>query len=365
MTVMKKIDEELKALNMEDQGKEPEPAVDADFEAAIEKAVNRRIKKIVFKTLAAVLACVVALTLCLNPLMNALLPNAKTMNEVTEDDVGNRVERTELEKLLSAYYEVSTPYVEIYTVDVDSKGFARYDITMYITSAIAGGGRESVTGTLSMKLGKLSIKDDPYHLINPMFGPFAWNEYYYGAGTDAEKAEELENLIEEIRKLPQSATLDMSIEAFDGVDVDDLRAQMTGSLQATWVQVEKGYAGSDGYDYLAGLNISDKATAYSREDMRSELSSEELVKPYLENLRTLKEYTKMYTDAMGLSYNNTLYYGNVHEILDTLIAEAETMEGITTKKYCITGSRDDIIKYLESGRVETACVDHVSYSMFG
>ena len=121
---MKKIDEELKALNMEDQGKEPEPAGDADFEAAIEKAVNRRIKKIVFKTLAAVLACVVALTLCLNPLMNALLPNAKAMNEVTEDDVGNRVERTELEKLLSAYYEVSTPYVEIYTVDVDSKGFA-------------------------------------------------------------------------------------------------------------------------------------------------------------------------------------------------------------------------------------------------
>ena len=45
MTVMKKIDEELKALNMEDQGKEPEPAGDADFEAAIEKAVNRRIKK--------------------------------------------------------------------------------------------------------------------------------------------------------------------------------------------------------------------------------------------------------------------------------------------------------------------------------
>ena len=41
------------------------------------------------------------------------------------------------------------------------------------------------------------------------------------------------------------------------------------------------------------------------------------------------------------------------------------MDSITTKKYCITGSRDDIIKYLESGRVETACVDHVSYSMFG
>ena len=40
MTVMKKIDEELKALNMEEQGKEPEPAGDADFEAAIEKAVT-------------------------------------------------------------------------------------------------------------------------------------------------------------------------------------------------------------------------------------------------------------------------------------------------------------------------------------
>ena len=36
------------------------------------------------------------------------------------------------------------------------------------------------------------------------------------------------------------------------------------------------------------------------------------MKPYLENLRTLKEYTKMYTDAMGLSYNNTVYYGKHH-----------------------------------------------------
>lgn len=363
---MKNIDEELKTLNME----EAEPKPDEDFGKAIEKAVNKRIKQIVFKTLAVVIGIILVITLCINPVMSIAFPNAEKMNEIPGGDGGDRVEKTELEKLISAYYEVSTPYTGIYTLTVENKGFSRYDISLYIQTPLVDNSGVYNDATLTMKFGRLEVKEDPYHLVNPFFGPYAWYDDNLADQDDEYEAtsarSRVDELIAEIEALPESAYLYLTVKDFDVCDVDELREKMIGSMESTWVVVENDceYEGG-GTKYSAGLSISARGPVYGSEDMRDNLSAEELVKPYVENLKTLREHSKLFNDSrsLKLTLNNTIYE-NTANILDAMIEDAEDMEKIETYRYAIEGEKNDIIEYLQKENIAYAQVEHVEYSLF-
>ena len=107
-----KLDQELEALLNEI------PEQD-ELEKRIEKYINRRISRIVHKTLAMIVAAAILLLAIINPIlkMSFINPNKDPYFDVMRD-----------------YYETTRPYVELIAMAADSKGFARYEITMQVTN---------------------------------------------------------------------------------------------------------------------------------------------------------------------------------------------------------------------------------------
>ena len=331
---VKDIEKDLEALAME---QEP------DLDGAIEKVIRKKMRRVALKTTIAVLVAVAVIFLGVSPIVDHCYPDPTKLNG----------KPSQLLSVLRTYYETMYPHREVLGVDVERDGFGCY--TLYLN--MADHREKIVVGvsdvTMKMKLGKLSVADDSEGLTVFTSGIFAQED------EDLESVEEgwMEDMLSEIRKLPETSRLYLNISDKQAKDIEKLVARQNDDFRLEWVQIYQPEC-----DFQAGLQMQLSA-AYDDSDKRSECSAEELKEIYIRNLKVLQDNFDLWK-SLGLHSGNTYWEQPDISLLEQSISAAESSEDFRSKYYCVSGSRDEILKYLDSIDCTMFTVDKVRYSSF-
>ena len=314
-----KLDQELEALLNEI------PEQD-ELEKRIEKYINRRISRIVHKTLAMIVAVVILLLAIINPIlkMSFINPNKDPYFDVMRD-----------------YYETTRPYVELIAMAAESKGFARYEITMQVTNH-----RENLIMGKSnvwfdLNCGKMTdLNDAQWYLINYM-GRF--DNHLHMEGTTW-----IEETMDELKKLPDSANIYLSLYTAEPQTIEELR---DSDIKLEWLEVYQ-----PNVEYRGGLNMDFRA-AHDETDLRDEMSETELISVYCDNLKNLLDHKEMWKehDLPGA----TMIYGD-ESVLEDTYKDALELTELKTERFTIYGEKTDIIEYLEKTEIVSIHVDEIT-----
>lgn len=101
-------------------------------------------------------------------------------------------------------------------------------------------------------------------------------------------------------------------------------------------------------------------SAYTENDMRQTLSEAELLQVYCANLKNLLDHREVW-EQFNLC-DGKIVYGAKSRVLEQTYEDAKKLETLMAKNYCISGTRDEIIEYLQRTEVTSARVDEVRFS---
>ena len=321
------LDDELAGLSME---------ADEDFDRRIEKIIARRVKKIVIKTVLFILIVAVAVIGCLNPLTRAFFPDAVEMTAIEGDQP--------LTRLLAAYYETMTPFREVTAVEAASDGFGRYTVYLTVRDLRESFGDERQNVRLSMNWGRLDFEED-----ENMAGTFELGTFYDEGASETENPT---SVIDDLKKLPQSAYIYVSVSEREAREVSALAEEAGGNL--VWLQV---YEPQN--DFQAGVCAQSSPAAAGRPGAET---AAQLKENYLDNLRLLQDNISIW-QGLG-AYSNSSVYPRPAGQIEAAVEAAETGDRFMSKNYCLAGARDEIVGYLKSRDCAMLKVEKVKYSRF-
>ncbi len=299
-----------------------------DMAADIEKIINKKIRKIVFRTTFAILGVLAAIFLMISPLMNMSYTNPEKLNKEPEQKVFSS---------LRAYFEVMYPYNEVASLQIESKGFSKYMLDMQVIDHTGPVriGRPNVK--VEMFMGNCKVIEDINNMVMKLANRF-----------DMEDSLKVK---QEMEKLPESAVIYLSIGEVSSRPVADIRK---GDITLEWFQVNQPDSGFQG-------GISMKLNCiYKDTDDRTGMTEEELKKVYISNLKELINTEYIWKD-FGLSSDGRMF-NYPKETLQNCLKDAEKISVLTTKKYCISGSKDQILNYLKNTDVKSIYVDKIRLS---
>lgn len=303
---------------------------DVDLDKLIEKKINRRIRKIALKTVIIVVAILILIFLCISPVMNLMNTNPAKLNK----DGGTNKSST-LVKVYDAWLETNYPLRELdEKVTVAEEGFGNYTIKLHVfntSEKIIAGDEYNVI--LKIKRSKVSIDKDTNNLLTNKGGMF----YTKGMSWMASKTEQA-NIINEIKKLPESAYVDLVVSGVKPRDTSSLKRTETNDLSLEWYQVYQ-----PSCDFQGGIAAS-KVKWYSGKE-RDKMTSAELNKAYIRNLKTLRDNKELWAD-LGLFSGNKQFVGGEYD-LNNNIKAAEKSGVIKCKNYCVRGTKEAILEYIE------------------
>ena len=320
-----KLDRELEVLLNEI----PEPD---EFEKRIEKYINTRIRKIVHKTLAMTFIVVTLLLVLINPMFKVSFLNPMKTNE---KDISIYFD------VLRDYYETTRPYVELVSFDAEYKGLAHYDVSIQATNH-----RERLTmgiGNIFYDLNCGNIKnlnDSQLYLTNYM-GRF--DNYLY---QNDEKW--IEKSIDELRKLPESANVYISLYTAQPQEIEALR---NSKISLEWIEVYQ-----PNVEYRGGLNLALMAI-YDETDSRDKMTETELLEVYRKNLKNLLEHKDVWKELSLPS--TTAIYEDLSVLQDTY-EDAINLTELKTERFTIYGEKADIIEFLENTDIISIQVDEIT-----
>lgn len=318
---------------------------DRGMERKIEQNIKRNVQNIVLKTIAVLAAVTAALFLIISPFMDAVFLNPVKMNR--EPD-------RQMLVTLNNYWETVEPYVEIVSFHAEKKGFARYAVEMQATNRRDWLNIGKANVWVEVVRGKYKNWQDPEALMTHYMGRF--EEQVEPARTEAEIEETNKAILDEIRDLPQSAVIYLSIGAKTPKKLDKLRKE---KVKLTWIQVYQ-----PDVQFQGGLGLGMRVAAEENDSGRENLSVEELKKIYLSNLEDLIAHEKIWGE-FGLHDSRFMYPadgGSAMERLKETYEDARTLETLESKNYCISGKRDEVAAYLEKTDVAHIQVDDVKLS---
>ncbi len=330
MDRIKEIERELDDLAMEQN---------PDLDRAVEQIIRKKMRKAAMKTSIAVVLTVVVIFLGISPFVDLFYPNGVKLSE------GNS---SQMLRMLRAYYETMYPYNEVLGVSAEREGFGSY--TLYVNMADH---RESITVgntdvIMELNRGELSVVEDSKGRTVFSAGNFSESE---------DSKRESERMLSEIKLLPETSCLYLSISAEEAQEIEALNRRMdSDDLRLEWVQVYQPEC-----DFQAGIRMN-LCGSSGDADLRQELSAAELKAAYIENLQTLRDNLDLWK-SLGMYSGNTMWKPRA-DFFDELISSAESTETFETKNYCISGTRDEIIAYLDSVDYVQFTVDKVYYSSF-
>lgn len=345
----KRLDEELNVL----MDKVPERV---DIENQIEEAIQRKIKKVVVKTITILGTGIIVLFLLVNPFLNAIFLNPyklhKTPYEKDEtegyDSEVNGGEDTELSLFLGVfrdYWETMQPFTEVIEMDVEKKGFARYELSMLVSNR---------RGMLNMGINNVWCGIE-YGMYKDWMDPELRLVY---RDTYRHMTNEKEDYIERMRKLPDSAMIYLTIGEVNSKEYEVLKSDLEKKqICLDWIQVYQ-----PNVDFQGGISVNMQA-AWKETDMRYKLTSEELKQVYLSNLNSLMEHTEIWK-PFGLYSNNTKYSNEMQRLKETY-EDAKKMEALTCKQYSIYGEKADILSYFEATELEFFDIYGVEFTSWG
>lgn len=303
-----------------------------ELEKRIEKYIQNRIRKIVYKTLAMLIVVAVLLLALINPLFRVSFIDPTKVNEN---------EQSIYFDVLRDYYETTRPYVELISLDAEYKGLANYKVIMQAANhrerLVVG--RTNVSYDLNC--GTIKNLNDPQLYLAYQAGRFDMYKYQNEADWISKK-------IEELRKLPDSAHIYISVYATQPQSIEELR---NSDIHLEWVEVYQ-----PNVEYRGGLSMV-RNIAWDESDAREKMSEAELLDAYCQNLKNLLEYEEMWQELELPS--TTLIYQDLSVLQDTY-EDALKLTELKTERFTLGGEKNDIIEFLKNIDVISIQVDEVT-----
>ncbi len=320
-----KLDQELEAM-LEDMPQQEE------LEKKIEQRMKKKIQKIVCRTLIGIVGAILVLLLIINPFLNAIFINPAKLNER---------EHSQMQTTLKNYWETTQPYVELVTLKVKKKGFARYELAMQITDRRSPVIYGVPNVWVDMKFGKyVNWRDSG--LVTSFWANRFENPY-----------EEKEEYLEKIKELPESSILYLSIGTESPKVVEELRKE---SVDVQWVEVYQPNSAFQG-----GLALRDSLIG-GDDIARTEMTEAQLKETYLSHLKDLLDHMDIW-NSLDLQSSKYVFSGQGKEsALRECYEDAKQLDVLKAKNYCISGKRDEIVEYLEKTDISSILVDEVKLS---
>lgn len=304
-----------------------------DFEKKIEQYINKKIRRIIVKTGLVVFLVLIILFFVISPAMDALYLNPYKLQK---DQIFFSVMRD--------YYDVTRPYIEINNIQAEKKGFGRYELGISATDNAKKReiGIENVW--VDLERGKYKNWEDPERLLIAKLGEFE----------NPKTKEEIEELIMDMEKLPESAEISLAISENVERDVEELRKE---KVQLDWIEVYHPNSKS----FQGGLNLW-RIALFKPSDDRDEMTEEELLKVYVENLKNLVDHQEVWC-PLELSYRSTVWPDGREE-MKACYENAKMLKKLQTKAYYISGKRDDILEFVKKTDMKTVNVYQVKSNMW-
>lgn len=301
-----------------------------DMAADIEKIINKKIRKIVFRTTLAILGVLAAIFLMISPLMNMSYTNPEKLNKEPDQKVFSS---------LRAYFEVMYPYNEVASLQIESKGFSKYMLNMQVIDHTG----PVISGVPNVKMemfqGKLNVKEAPNHMVVLELGRFEREESYSS------------RIKSELGKLPESAMIYLSIGEASPRLVSEIRKE---NITLEWLQVYQPHS-----DFQGGINMNLYCLNKAADDRRG-MTEEELKKIYISNLQELLNTEYIWKD-LGLASGHTLF-SIPKAVLQECLDNAKKLVELSSKNYCISGTKDQILDYLKNTNIKSIQVDKIRLS---
>lgn len=322
---MQDIDEELAGLSMMSKDEE-------DFDKYIETQVSKRMRKAAFKAVITVLIILLVLFGCINPVMNMIFPNLVKLNKTDYE------QPSELYMTLSTYLETVKPGRDLYGVDVESKGFGRYHLTFDEYEAL----EPSYVGPYD---SEADVSLNQWHFSASNISPFTCvlraeeysdQEEIFGRCEDYKK-----EILEELNEFPSFSKVEISVSCKEPVNISDVLKIGNGDMIVDWIRVYN----PNEHQFSGGF-ATFKVCGYDNDSFRrdSSYTAEQFKKIYINNLKWLKEHRKL---IKGFDfYKGSFVYGEA--ALDDAVKAAEESDDFLTDYYVVSGSRDEIINFIEN-----------------
>ena len=276
----KMLEEELEAI-MNDV---PEQE---DLEKKINQIINRRIQKVVIKTLSIVAAAALVLCLGISPLMNSVYWNPYEMNEDGE-----------LFEVMSNYIEINHPWNELIMVDVEKKGFARYELEMQISNHTEPLYFGVPNVKCEVKKGNYMNITDSNGLLAAHAGRFDMIDW----GSN-------DTIIEDIEELPESAWLYLDLSSKDAKTIDQIHE---AEVCVEWIQVEQPEA-----EFQGGIRLVPAGGVTDPNAAPWTMTGEELLELYLKKLESLLEHPEVWKKMQLCDGRNSVYVQGLDVLRNT------------------------------------------------
>lgn len=301
------------------------------LEKRINKCIDRRIKTTVIRTVVTILVIAVTAVFVINPVMNAIFFNPYEMNEGEE------------QKMLSVmrdYAETVLPYREVVSLEVEKNGFGRYEIAMQM----------------------LDLSQPPINIGKPnVWVEMNWGKY--GSVKDADSVmavnvgrfgctyEKQEDMIKQIKELPTSANVFLSVSDAYPKSIAQLRSL---PVRLFWLLVYQ-----PNVEFQGGLS-NEPVALYNNDDMRSDMTEQEMLDVYCRNLENILENPEVWEGISALNNGNGKIYTNPESLLKETFEDAKKLTELKSKNYCVSGSRDEILKFLQENQLDSIYVENVT-----
>lgn len=302
-----------------------------DFEKKIDRYIKKKIRRITVKTVFVIFMIAAVLLFLISPAMDAAYLNpAKLQKDQTFLSV------------LRDYYDLTRPYIEIGGINIEKKGFAKYELGFSVCDNINSyvAGRENVRA--EMALGQYKNWNDPQMLLVQKLGAF----------DHPITKNEIEELTEELEKLPESAQISLAILEKEARAIEDIQKE---GVQLDWIEVYH----PNQPEFQGGLNLW-RSQRFDESDDRENMTEEELLDVYVENLQNLTEHPEIWS-PLRLPYHSIVWEDGRAEVKECY-EDAKTLSNLRTKAYYISGGRDEVIAYIKKTEMESLSVYDVKLS---
>lgn len=315
---------------------------DTGLEKQIERQINRRITRISLRTLFAVVIAAAVLMLIINPVMKLWCFDPRPLFKSDEAAYEN-----DFTKYMRTYYETAQPYVTVYDSSVRDRGFGRYVIDMSVldtSSPIYVGLPPNVK--INVNWGKIEVED------SQNLTAITANRYGYGLMSEEDK----DALKGEMEELPDSSVIYLSLSARNAKPVSEV---IDAPVQVNWVEIY-----NEAGKVRGGLAIRKSIWGEGEHD-RVGMTDEEIRQEYMNNLEYLLSQPHL-LNALGLrmgSGGRYYTFPTTVEPIKELLDQTGKQAVLTTKNYCISGKKQEILDYLNTIDYTSVMVDHVRLSI--
>lgn len=313
---------------------------DMDFDQKLEKLINRKMRKVALRTAIIVVLIAAVIFLGISPLMNLHYTNPAKIDDMRQNDVF---------PVLDAYYKTTHPYVELWSVQAEKEGFGCYTLNLDLSNY-----HRQAAATLEMKRGRISVTSDSMQCLNMLV-----ERFYTGQEEEPMGEEDRKILMKEIKALPDSAHLYLSVSAKKPQDVSALLKQTSDDFELEWMQV---YQPEN--EFQGGIGIYSDIIGPGFDSIREEVTVKSLKEEYLKNLKLLKENQEFWRGLDLYSGNSLWAESEKEQLLQKAISAAEKSPKFQTQNYCVSGTKKEILEFLQEGEYNRIGVDNVQFSIF-